>query len=95
MIIPSTIINLVITLTTLTNLILAQDFTSNATGIQGTWSSGSGSVLTGPVSYLLWLSVKVWVHWEKGESGMIKKLVFCVTCLNLGLSLNDSTKSSS
>lgn len=27
-----------------------QDFTSNATGFAGTWSSGSGAVLTGPVS---------------------------------------------
>lgn len=53
MIIPTSklIKSLTITIITLTNLILAQDFTSNATGIQGTWSSGSGSVLTGPVSY--------------------------------------------
>ena len=27
-----------------------QDFTRNATGFSGTWTSGSGGVLTGPVS---------------------------------------------
>lgn len=28
----------------------AQDFTSNATGFSGTWTTGSGGVVTGPVS---------------------------------------------
>lgn len=30
-----------------------QDFTSNSTGFSGTWSTGSGAVVTGPVSHAL------------------------------------------
>lgn len=31
-------------------LAAAQDLSSNATSLTGTWSSGSGAVVTGPVS---------------------------------------------
>lgn len=37
----------------------AQDLTGNLTSLTGTWSSGSGAVLTGPVSVRAWLRAVV------------------------------------
>ncbi|GAA5921196.1 hypothetical protein JCM6882_003532, partial [Rhodosporidiobolus microsporus] len=39
---------LLLSLLSATTLVAAQDFTSNATGFAGTWSTGSGAVTTGP-----------------------------------------------
>lgn len=38
---------------TLPLVVRAQDFTSNATSLTGTWSTGSGAVVTGPVRCVL------------------------------------------